>query len=284
MHIYKQYDQAALNHQYNNRELVPDFQVYFDLYDTLNKEAAVNYKCIADIPYGEGPRQKLDFFPAKDPGRPTMIFIHGGYWQMMDRPDFRFIARAFVPHRINLIMIGYPIAPIVNMDTIIESIRQALTWIHHHMTDFGVDIEQLYLCGHSAGGHLASMMVTTKYAPENIKLKGICALSGLYDLRPIQLSHVNGPLHMDVDMAIRCSPIQYDPLPCPIILAVGSDESDEYHAQCHDLATRWSGLSSVISMNLTGVNHFSILLELLDEKTTLFKDIKAMIVSNTLST
>jgi arylformamidase len=278
MHVYKQYDQAALNHQYNNSELVPHHQQYYDQWNRLNQNIVEGYTMISDIPYGPGLNQKLDIYPTRTKDAPTMIFIHGGYWQRMDKSDFRFIAQAFVPHGINTVIIGYPLAPVVSFDDIIDSVRSALTWIHHNISGYGGDPDTLYLCGHSAGGHLATTMMTTRYAPHDIVLQGICALSGLYNLIPIQRSHVNGPIGMDADTAIRCSPIEYFPKNTPLSLVVGGDESDEYHCQMNDLSSKWTPYHSDLkTLVLPGANHFSILSELLNTESLLFKECMKMV-------
>lgn len=278
MHVYKQYDQAALNHQYNNSGLVPHFQQYYDLWDQLNRNVVSGYTMIPDIPYSTGYNHKLDIYPARIQQAPTMIFIHGGYWQKMDRSDFRFIAQAFVPNDINTVVIGYPLAPAVGFDEIINSVRHALTWIHHHIEDYGGDADSLYLSGHSAGGHLAATMMTSKFKPDDIDLKGVCALSGLYNLIPIQLSHVNGLVGMDEATASRCSPIQCIPDNIALTLVVGGDESDEYHCQMNDLSNIWTPhLRNLKTMVLPGVNHFSILSELINPGSNLYKSTLNMI-------
>jgi arylformamidase len=278
MPVYKHYDQSQLNHQYNNSELVPHYQQYYDQWVQLNDETVQSFNVIPDLPYGPGLNEKLDFYPAPSKLAPTVIFIHGGYWQVMDRSDFKFIAQAFVPHNIHTAIIGYPLAPVKNMFDIINAVRKALTWIHHNIERLGGDPDKLYIIGHSAGGHLATMMMTREYAPDNIRFMGICSLSGLYDLIPIQLSHVNEPIGMDIDTAIRCSPVRHIPNTTPLYLIVGGDESDEYHAQMMDLSNKWNPYNSNLKLlELPGVNHFSILSELLNSKSTLFKTCKEMI-------
>jgi len=266
MQIYKSYDQAALNHQYNNRELVPDYAVYLDDWenrsiDILNTDPAA----FRDIPYGHSPFEKLDIYPANKERAPVLIFIHGGYWQSMHKDRFQFIAQAYQPHGINVVLITYPLGPQTTMDQIVQSVSKAIIWTYDHISEYGGDKDQLFLSGHSAGGHLSTMMLTREFGHSEIKFKGVVALSGLYDLTPIQLSHVNEKLNMDDTLAKALSPVLLHPKEnCSLILAVGGDESDEYHCQTRDLENAWRRGINVKSWILPGLNHFSILSEFAD--------------------
>lgn len=266
MNVYKSYDQSELNHQYNNRELVPDYAVYLDDWENRSIEILnTDPAAFRDIPYGLSPFEKLDIYPANKEMAPVLIFIHGGYWQSMHKDRFQFIAKAYQPYGINVVLITYPLGPQTTMDLIVQSVRNAILWTHDHINEYGGDKDQLFLSGHSAGGHLSTMMQTREFGPEAINFKGIVALSGLYDLTPIQLSHVNEKLNMDDALAKALSPVLLHPKEnCPLILAVGGDESDEYHCQTRDLENTWSRGADLQSWILPGLNHFSILSEFAD--------------------
>ncbi len=266
MCVYKSYDQAALNHQYNNRELVPDYAIYLDDWETRS-QLVLNSTTTShrNLAYGELPAEKLDIYPANKVGAPTLIFIHGGYWQSMDKERFQFVASAFLPYDINVVILTYPLGPETEMDRIVQSIQRAMIWIQSNIAQYHGDPDQLYLSGHSAGGHLSVMMMTREFGPAEIKLKGIVALSGLYDLNPIRLSHVNEKLNMDDALATAMSPVRLHPNEgCQLILAVGGDESDEYHCQTKDLAKAWDNMDNLQTRFLPGLNHFSILSEFAD--------------------
>lgn len=266
MLIYKSYDQAALNHQYNNRELVPDYATYLDDWESRSQlvlNSTTRYH--QSLAYGDLPAEKLDIYPANQRGAPTLIFIHGGYWQSMDKERFQFIAAAFHPYDMTVVILTYPLGPETAMDKIVESIQRAMRWIHAHIEEYHGDPTRLYLSGHSAGGHLSTMMLTREFGPSEVKFKGIVALSGLYDLTPIRLSHVNEKLNMDDTLAKALSPVRLHPKEnCPLILAVGGEESDEYHCQMRDLENAWSSGVDLQSWILPGLNHFSILSEFAD--------------------
>jgi arylformamidase len=266
MHIYKSYDQAGLNHQYNNRELVPEYATYLDDWATRSQLVLNSTtKSHRNLAYGELPAEKLDIYPANNVGAPTLIFIHGGYWQSMDKERFQFIASAFQPYDMTVVIPTYPLGPETAMDKIVDSIQRAINWIHAHIEEYHGDPARLYLSGHSAGGHLSTMMLTREFGPAEVKFKGIVALSGLYDLIPIRLSHVNEKLNMDDTLAKALSPVRLHPKEgYPLILAVGGDESDEYHCQTRDLENAWSSGVDLQSWILPGINHFSILSEFAD--------------------
>ena len=63
-------------------------------------------------------------------------------------------------------------------------------------------------------------------------LKGVTAISGLYDLAPLQKAFINAWLQLS-DIAVRRnSPIhQRPPHPCPVIVAWGEEEVDGFHWQ-----------------------------------------------------
>jgi arylformamidase len=229
-------------------------------------------------------------FPAKAGGRaPVLAFIHGGYWQSLDKSVFSFVAAPFVEAGVTVAMLGYPIAPEAGMDEIVASIRAALLWLGRHAGEHGGDPQRLHLSGHSAGGHLTAYMMAEDWPAEPglpaPLLKGGLALSGLYDLEPIRLSYLNKPLAMDEEVARRNSPVNRPGAPIgapplrhaqvsapigaparqPLILAVGGAETDEFRRQQRDYAAQCRAAGwPVDTIEVPGRNHFSVLESLAD--------------------
>ncbi len=110
MSIYKQYSQEQLDLQYNNRYHVPDFETSLSGWETLSRSAEEKYRVLKDIPYGILQRETLDVFPSPHPHSKTLVFIHGGYWQMFDKSSFHFIGGAFSRYGITTVIINYPLA------------------------------------------------------------------------------------------------------------------------------------------------------------------------------
>ena len=115
------------------------------------------------------------------------------------------------------------------MDAIVEQVRTGLAWLHRHAPSHGCDPARLFVAGHSAGGHLAAMALATDWRrfglPEDV-IKGVCAISGVFDLEPIRLCYLNEVVGLDQDEARRNSPIHL-PLHgrCPVTVAVGELET-----------------------------------------------------------
>lgn len=272
MPIFRDYDQAALDAQYNNRAAVPDAARYIERWPAASAAARARLGGRLDLAYGPHPRHRLDMFPAKAGGRaPVLAFIHGGYWQSLDKSVFSFVAAPFVEAGVTVAMLGYPIAPEAGMDEIVASIRLALLWLGRHAGEHGGDPQRLHLSGHSAGGHLTAYMMAEDWPAEPglpaPLLKGGLALSGLYDLEPIRLSYLNKPLAMDAEVARRNSPVNRPGAPArqPLILAVGGAETDEFRRQQRDYAAQCRAAGwPVETIEVPGRNHFSVLESLAD--------------------
>jgi arylformamidase len=193
------------------------------------------------------------------------VFIHGGWWHLLDKALFHFLAAGFRPYGITTVLLTYPQAPQYSIDQIVRSCRKAVPWLYRHITEFNGDPEQLYVAGHSAGGHLAAMLAATAWkqgypgVPEGI-LKGACFVSGLFNLVPVQLSYLNTVLQMDTEMAVHNSPALLEPFAtCPMLVAVGEAETTAFRDQSNEFFSAWKDKHHAIQfLPLPGLNHFSV--------------------------
>lgn len=258
MTVYRDYDQAALDAQYDNRAMVPEFADHLTAWKQGSEAARRKLEHRTDLAYGPHRRERMDFFPA-GPNAPLHLFIHGGYWRAMDKADFAFPAPAYVEAGIAYAALGYPLAPEVGLDDIQASAIRALNWIVDHAAALSIDETRIVVSGHSAGGHIAAMLRAD--ALLGPRLRGIVAISGLYDLEPIRLSYLNADLGLDAEAARRASPVLVPPpRGGSVVLAVGAKESDEYHRQLaiYKELLIADGIPAE-SMDLPGQDHFSIL-------------------------
>lgn len=279
MNIYKQYNRQQLDNQYNNRLHVPDFADYLEAWDKRSEMVAQKHSHLSDIKYGDHSRERLDIFPSRKPDSKVLLFIHGGYWQFFDKIKFHFIADAFCEHNITIVLINYPLAPNAGIDEMVDSCGKAVLWLQQNIDKYNGNARQLYIVGHSAGAHLASMLAVNEWANKITQsVKGICMISGLYNLKPIQLCYVNEVLQMQEIVADRNSPIAFFPaLSCPLLVAIGAAETDEFKDQGRELYSNWKNKSASIELlELPALNHFSILDSMVDENALLHKALLEM--------
>jgi arylformamidase len=260
--VFRGYDQAALDAQYNNRARVPDHPAILDRWAAQGREARASLEPALDIPYGEGDRERLDVFRPKSRATPAPIFfyVHGGYWQASGKSDVSYLAPPFTGAGALFVAPGYSLAPSATIDVIVGQVRQALLWTYRHAREHGGDPERIHVAGFSAGGHLAAMLLATDWttlaAPAGI-LKTVTCVSGLYDLEPIRLSYLNAALGLDAAAARRASPVHARPRGgASLLVAVGGIESEEYHRQARDLAAAWSPQVPLSTLDLPGCHHF----------------------------
>lgn len=281
--LYKNYDQEALDRQYNLRLHTPDFANYFERWDLLSRQTEKNYPVFKDIPYAALPLEQSDIYPSSQAHSKTLVFIHGGYWHLLDKSSFHFIAEVFPADNITTVLLNYPLAPACSMDQIVLSCRKAIAWLYQNIAYYNGDPDQIYLAGHSAGGHLAAMLMTTDWprfnslVPENT-IKGVCALSGLFNLTPVHLCYINQIVNMNDEAAARNSPVNLQPMnDCPLILAVGATETAEFIEQSTELALCWNQKNcNVLLAQIPGSNHYSILDTITDNEAELHLAIREL--------
>ena len=152
MTLYRGMDRAQLDAAYNNSAAVtrsPEWRAKWAADSAALRKARPHRM---DIAFGTTARERLDFYPAERPQAPTLIFIHGGYWQMNDKENFHFIAKGPLAHGINVAIVEYTLAPEAAMDRIVAEVRRAVAWLGDHLAELGGEPGRLYVTGHSAGG------------------------------------------------------------------------------------------------------------------------------------
>lgn len=246
MPVYRSFDQEALDQQYNVRAGIPGHLEIFARWSRTGAEFRREHAVIENVRYGVDEKQTLDFFPAKDKGRPVLIFIHGGYWQSLDKSDFSTVALPYLQANINVAIVNYRLAPSVRMgDIVLDNIR-AIDYLYRNAVSLGLDRNEIFVSGSSAGGHLTAILAGTDWTkhdlPEDV-VKGACAISGLYDLEPIRLCYLNKAIRLDEQEVANFSPKFHLPSTAlPFILTVGGDETDEFHRLQAEYQTRLNDL------------------------------------------
>jgi len=166
-----------------------------------------------NIAYTEGKpedadKHRLDIYrPAEPKNAPVLMFLHGGYWRQGDRAQYTFLGNRFAEAGYVVVIPSYRLMPANPHPAQIQDVAAAFAWTHEYISKYGGDPNNITLAGHSAGGHLASLLALDPKWLQRVKLpasaiRAVVSLSGVYDV-----SHVAG--FGDEAARSAASPVRY---------------------------------------------------------------------------
>jgi arylformamidase len=254
-------DQSALDALFNNRARWPDFGTTVAGWVRAGEAALARPGWHLDLAYGPGPKQTLDLLvPARKGATraPLFVFIHGGYWQSLDKSDVRGLAPAFAARGIAYATLNYSLCPDVSVEAIVRQIRAAYDFLWREAPRLGCDPGRIHVGGHSAGGHLATMLCTMDDLP--VRPAGCYSVSGVYDLEPLKRSYQQPVLRLTAREVGHYSPLALLPQPgTRLWVTVGGDELGAFIGQQADLVSAWRKAGATVTVvPAPHLNHFTI--------------------------
>lgn len=275
------YSATELDAQYNLARRRPDYmQSVIPVWMQRSERARDELDCHLDVRYGAGAKQCLDIFHCGDTHAPCLLYFHGGYWQRGDKSVYSFVAPAFVGHKVNVVVVGYDLCPDVSLTQIVNEAREAVYELWVRASEFGLNRERFAVMGHSAGGHLALMLMGTKWADQDPRLpaeiiKLAIPISPLSWLEPVRLTEeLNAAIGMDESEAHALSPMTHHaPVTrAPQLVFVGQSESSEFHRQADMYASAYGDKHRDIRVSkLAGADHFDVLNAVVDAESFAFQ-------------
>jgi arylformamidase len=273
---YKGFRQDELEYQYNPRASVADYPELSKKKAAECKKIRATLKSWLDIPYGSSPREMLDIYPTAQAAAPTLVYYHGGYWRGSSKEDNCNFAPTFVTRGVNVVVVEYDLCPKVTVTDIVREARAAIAWVYRHIERYNGASSRLYISGHSAGGHLAAMILAHDWEREGLPrnvIKGAVLTSGVYDLEMVMQIAANAEIRMTPGLVKENSPFLHPPLPvCPTLIGVGGAEpkgwqqmSEEFFNLCKARALDCQYLV------VPGANHFTLPEHLSDPDSLLTK-------------
>jgi arylformamidase len=264
------FDPDWLNTQYNNRGLVPDYARYLAHWAEASALSRANSDCRLDLRYGDGVLENLDVFLPPRPGAPVLVFVHGGYWRALDKGDVSFVAPAFSQAGAMVVVPNYALCPAVSLEHLTWQLVRALQWVWQNAAQYGGDAQRVVVAGHSAGGHLAAMLLSCRWKQVNEVLPaqlvgGALSISGLFDLEPLRHTpFLQSDLQLTPASVRRLSPAFFPRPRGKLYATVGAAESDEFLRQNQLIRDVWGPTAVPVCETVPGKNHFSVLESLVD--------------------
>lgn len=229
-------------------------------------EPAKNYRAVLaetgrarlDLVYGDGERNRFDLFLPEDAPKGLVVFVHGGYWVRFDKSYWSHLARGSVEHGYAVAMPSYALCPQTRISGITREIGAAIAAAASMIAG------PIHLTGHSAGGHLATRMISAT-SPLSDALRSRVAntvsISGVHDLRPMMRLALNADLKLDEAEAFAESPALLRPIEgVRLTCWVGAGERAEFVRQNALLANIWTGLGALTcAVEEPDRHHFNII-------------------------
>ena len=265
---------AWFDAQYDNRARIAEHPAILQHWADASHAAREHSPGLVERAYGSGERERLDVFPARRPHSPVLVYIHGGYWRALDKRSQSFVAPPFVAAGAMVVLPGYALCPSVTIEHIAMQLVRALAWVHRHAAESGGDASRIVVAGHSAGGHLATMLLACDWRrvapdlPADL-VKAALSVSGLYELEPLRHAPFLAPdLGLTRASARRLSPALFASPKGRLATVVGGDESEEFQRQSKLIARRWGRRCVTEALVVAGRNHMNVLHELADAESS----------------
>jgi acetyl esterase/lipase len=144
-----------------------------------------------------------------DPSRPNadvVVFVHGGAWSEDDKSNYEDLGLSLALHHgLATVAVNYELSVRDKRSgpsrspkhpAHVKDVAEAFAWVKRNIAAYGGNAERVFLAGHSAGAHLASLTATqadwlqgvaagcspTGTPCTTADIRGVVSMSGLYDL------------------------------------------------------------------------------------------------------
>ena len=253
--VFRDYDQAALDAQYEQRAWVPHADDIIRRFGEASDEVRARLGEPGTYAYGPSAAETLDVYGFST--RKALVFVHGGAWKRQSKRENAFAAETFIHAGAAYVALDFALLPAVTLPEMVGQVCRAIEWVASNLS------ENVFLCGHSSGAHLAASALTRVAC-----VRAALVVSGIYDLLPVRLSARNVYVRLDERLEHEYSPIRHtDRIRCPVTVVWAEKESAEFARQSREFAEKLKAPAHVGNR----MNHFEIIETLANPRSPLAK-------------
>jgi arylformamidase len=250
--VFRNYDQKALDDQYEQRVWVPHADEIIRRYGIASDEVRKRIGKPRTERYGPAPIETLDIYGE---GKKAFVFVHGGAWKRQSKRENAFAAETITRAGAAYAALDFALLPSVTLPEMVAQVCRGIDWVHGNLS------QEIVLCGHSSGAHLAACALTRLSY-----VKSALLVSGIYDLLPVRLSARNDYVRIDEALEYEYSPIRHvEKIKCSVTVSWAEHEAAEFYRQSAEFAAKL-GAPTIVGH---GMNHFEIIETLADPRSAL---------------
>jgi arylformamidase len=163
--VFLNYDQVELDAAYDQLAYAPTLSQITKRFESNSEATRSRLGQPNRVSYGPTEIEQLDIFRTKRSSAPIFVFIHGGAWRVELAKDSAFFAEMFVAAGAHYVVPDFAWVQDVqgNLLPLADQVRRAIVWVYKNAATFGGDANRIYIGGHSSGGHLAGVALTTNW-------------------------------------------------------------------------------------------------------------------------
>jgi acetyl esterase/lipase len=252
--------------------------------DNFEKHANIAYRTDKDA---DKERHVLDVYAPKGKKNfPVVLFVHGGSWKSGNKNLYAALGGSLASDGIGCVICNYRLSPAVQHPAHVEDVAKAFAWTCDNIAKYGGNKEQLFLCGHSAGGHLVSLLATDpqylkaeKHSPGEVK--GVASLSGIYEIAT-DVKVFNDPFGTDQKVCKAASPLTHvvgkHP---PFFLAYADNDFPKLDKTAENMCAALKKVESPAELiKCKDRNHYTIIIKFVDNTDPLNKAFREFVQKN----
>lgn len=257
-----------------------------------DQAANAEQQTFRNIAYYHGPdfnstRHVLDIHvPKRQKDFPVIFFVHGGGWVQGNKDHlgvYSVLARTFNRYGIGVVCPNYRLSPEVIHPEHVRDVARAFAWTYKNIHKYGGRNDELFVSGHSAGGHLCALLATdagylkAEGVPPSA-IRGVMPISGLFTIPSGHMFDV--AFGKDPRVHAQASPINHVHGDMPPFLIFYGDHDlpgcDRPQAEAFCKALRGKGCQAE-TQEIAHRNHISILWSALNDTDPVMQDMLSFV-------